>query len=61
MTRLFALLLLSPLTACGMKGALELPPGPPPEPLLGTAKATVPASSNAVPKDLSTDYKRPSQ
>ncbi|MDD2883803.1 MAG: lipoprotein [Dechloromonas sp.] len=41
MSRIAALLITLSLAACGMKGPLELPPGPHPEPLLGSGqKAT---------------------
>lgn len=53
------------LTACGMKGSLELPPGPPPEPLLGNRKpAPKPAPTkpaDAASKDGSTDKNPSSQ
>jgi len=38
MSRIAALLLVFCLSACGMKGALERPAGPAPEPLLGSGK-----------------------
>jgi len=46
---LFALL--SALTACGTRGPLELPPGPPPTPVFGSKKPapvqqTLPDNSN---------------
>lgn len=47
------------LPACGMKGSLELPPGPGPEPLLGRKPArTAPAPSLPIvppAEDVSTD------
>jgi predicted small lipoprotein YifL len=46
MSRIAALLIILSLTACGMKGQLERPSGPAPEPLLGSGKTT--------PKDVST-------
>ena len=46
MSRIAALLIILSLAACGMKGQLERPPGPAPEPLLGNGKAAV--------KDVST-------
>ncbi len=60
MLRLPALLLAaSCLSACGMKGSLELPPGPPPEPLLGhprpAAKPAATPKGEAGTKDVSTD------
>ena len=56
MTRFAAVLLTLSLAACGMKGPLELPPGPAPAPLLGTAKAAKPAVK-AGAADVSTDTK----
>src|SRR5574343_742482 len=38
MSRIAAFVIFLGLSACGMKGPLELPPGPGPEPLLGTPK-----------------------
>jgi predicted small lipoprotein YifL len=46
MSRIAALLIILSLAACGMKGRLERPPGPAPEPLLTKAKAVI--------KDVST-------
>jgi len=46
MSRIAALLIILSLAACGMKGRLERPPGPAPEPLLSSGKAAV--------KDVST-------
>lgn len=63
MSRVATILLTFFLAACGMKGPLELPPGPAPEPLFGNPK---PAQSTAKPAakpdatsgaDLSTDNK----
>jgi predicted small lipoprotein YifL len=56
MSRIAAVLLTFSLAACGMKGPLELPPGPAPEPLLGTPKASKPATQ-ASPSDVSTATK----
>jgi len=56
MTRIAAVLLTIGLAACGMKGPLELPPGPAPEPLFGTPKATKPAAKTDA-ADVSTDTK----
>jgi predicted small lipoprotein YifL len=42
MSRIAALMIVLSLTACGMKGSLVLPPGPAPEPLLGSGKTTAP-------------------
>jgi len=42
------------LSACGMKGSLEYPPGPPPEPLLGypkPVKASPPISKKTTPPE----------
>ncbi|WP_371413220.1 lipoprotein [Dechloromonas sp. HYN0024] len=48
MSRIAALLIILSLAACGMKGRLERPPGPAPEPLLGTAKnVSTPTSPQA--------------
>lgn len=38
MSRIAALLIILGLAACGMKGQLERPSGPAPEPLLGSGK-----------------------
>ena len=51
MRLLSVLILLSTLSACGTRGPLELPPGPPPKPLFGggsdsSAKQTPPDNSN---------------
>lgn len=56
MSKYLAVLLVASLSACGMKGSLELPPGPPPEPLLGKLKPAQPSS-----KDVSTDKNQSSQ
>jgi len=47
MSRIAALLIILSLAACGMRGPLERPPGPAPEPLLGNPKP-------AAAKDVST-------
>ena len=60
MTRIAAISLTFILAACGMKGPLELPPGPAPEPLLGTAKPAKPAAKSN-PSDVSTDTKTNTQ
>lgn len=61
MLRLAALLLAlaagSQLTACGLKGPLMLPPGPPPEPLFGTPKPPVQPAAKPLPADVSTPRK----
>ena len=59
MPRLPALLLATFVAACGSRGPLVLPPGPPPEPLLGNprpapAKPAAPATGDA---DVNTDQK----
>ncbi|MBS1189216.1 MAG: hypothetical protein H6R10_1008 [Rhodocyclaceae bacterium] len=59
MSKYLIVLLAASLSACGMKGSLELPPGPPPEPLLGNAKSAKPAEPAA--KDVSTDKNRSSK
>ena len=59
MSKYLAVLLVTSLSACGMKGALQLPPGPPPEPILGNPKPAKPAAPAA--NDVSTDQKRSSQ
>lgn len=41
MFRFAAILLAASLCACGMKGSLVLPPGPAPEPLLGSKSEPV--------------------
>lgn len=56
MSRYLAVLLALSLSACGMKGALQLPPGTPPEPILGNPKPAQPGA-----KDVSTDQKRSSE
>ncbi|MCE1180706.1 MAG: lipoprotein [Rhodocyclales bacterium] len=38
MSRIAVVLIILSLAACGRRGPLELPPGPPPTPLLGTTK-----------------------
>jgi predicted small lipoprotein YifL len=51
MSRIAALLIILSLAACGMKGRLERPPGPAPEPLLGNAKpAAKDVSTTTSPK-----------
>ncbi|UCV03929.1 LPS translocon maturation chaperone LptM [Dechloromonas denitrificans] len=60
MSRIAAVLLTFSLAACGMKGPLELPPGPAPEPLLGTPKPAKPATK-ASPADVSTTTKTNTQ
>jgi|GEM_PF-5369617 len=54
-------LLLAGIAACGTKGSLQLPPGPPPEPLLGNAKS--PTEKSAAPArtqgDVSTSKDTP--
>ncbi|MBF1163687.1 MAG: lipoprotein [Dechloromonas agitata] len=61
MSRIAALLITLGLAACGMKGPLERPSGPAPEPLFGNPK---PAPSTKVRpvktgQDVSTDTQTP--
>jgi len=56
MSRIAALIMIFGLAACGMKGPLELPAGPAPEPLFGTPKAAK-ASSTDVSTDTKTNSK----
>lgn len=60
MSRIAAVIMFLGLTACGMKGPLELPPGPGSAPLLGTSKAAKPAPK-AKPADVSTDQNTDNQ
>lgn len=57
MSRVAAVLLTFCLAACGMKGPLELPAGPVPEPLFGNPKPAKPAADKAGKggADVSTD------
>jgi len=61
MSRVAAVLLTCCLAACGMKGPLELPPGPAPEPLFGNPKPAPQPTKPAAKKpaasggDVSTD------
>jgi len=48
------------LAACGMRGPLELPPGPAPTPLLDTPLSATPAAKTGA-VDVSTDAKAKSQ
>jgi predicted small lipoprotein YifL len=51
MSRIAALLIILSLAACGMRGPLERPTGPAPEPLLGNAKpAAKDVSTTTSPK-----------
>jgi hypothetical protein len=50
MPRLTAILLATLVAACGSRGTLVLPPGPPPTPILGYPKPT-PAKPQAPPAD----------
>lgn len=52
MRLLSALILLSTLSACGTRGPLELPPGPPPKPLLG-GSSSAPTPVKQTPPDNS--------
>ena len=50
MSRILAVFLTLSLAACGMRGPLVMPPGPPPEPLFGNPKpapAATPAAKAA--------------
>jgi hypothetical protein len=47
MSRIAALLIILGLAACGMRGPLERPTGPAPEPLFGNPKPAPPASPAA--------------
>jgi predicted small lipoprotein YifL len=53
MSRIAVLMIILGLAACGMKGPLERPSGPAPEPLLGSGKSTA--------KDVSTTTHRQAQ
>ncbi|MDD2665202.1 MAG: lipoprotein [Dechloromonas sp.] len=57
MSRIAAVMIILSLAACGMKGSLELPAGPAPEPLLG-GKPGLPAKKPG-PADGSTDTASP--
>ena len=65
MTRILAALLTLGLAGCGMKGPLEMPPGPPPAPLFGNPKpapAKIPETKTApASSDVSTDQKPSTQ
>jgi predicted small lipoprotein YifL len=60
MPKIFAVLLVFTLSACGYRGPLMLPPGPAPEPLLGTPKPAKPAVTKPIVSDVSTTQKAPS-
>ena len=58
--RLLTLLLLPlALAACGTRGALELPPGPPPKPLFGGSSAYAPIKQ--APQTPSDNNNKPGQ
>lgn len=59
MTKILAILLAFSLSACGYRGPLLLPPGPAPEPLLGTPKPAKPAVTKPIESDVSTAQKAP--
>ena len=63
MSRILAVFLTLSLAACGMRGMLVLPPGPPPEPLFGNPKPApvIPAKADAGVSDVSTDQKTSTQ
>ena len=54
MFRLAAVFVLLSLAACGVRGPLELPQGPAPEPLLGNPKAPSKPSPAPAAQDVST-------
>ena len=65
MSQILAVFLTLSLAACGMRGPLVLPPGPPPEPLFGNPKpapaATPDAKATPAASDVSTDQKTSTQ
>ena len=65
MSRIVAALLTLCLAACGMRGPLEMPSGPPPEPLFGNPKpapaATPEAKATPAASNVSTDQKTSTQ
>ncbi len=61
MSRIVAALLTLCLAACGMRGPLEMPPGPPPEPLFGNPKPAPATKAAPAAEDVSTDQKTSTQ
>ena len=65
MSQILAVFLTLSLAACGMRGPLVMPPGPPPEPLFGNPKpapvATPEAKAVPAASDVSTDQKPSTQ
>ena len=65
MSQILAVFLTLSLAACGMRGPLVMPPGPPPEPLFGNPKpapvATPEAKAVPAASDVSTDQKTSTQ
>ena len=57
MLRILAFALVLLLAGCGLKGPLQPPPGPPPEPLLG--KSTLRPAAPETKADVSTEKKAP--
>lgn len=54
MLRIAAVFVILSLAACGVRGPLELPQGPAPEPLLGNSKATGKQAPAPAAQDVST-------
>lgn len=57
MLRILVFALATLLAGCGLKRPLDLPPGPPPEPLLG--KSTLRPAAPETKADVSTEKKAP--
>ncbi|MCL2346575.1 MAG: lipoprotein [Desulfobulbus sp.] len=58
MSRIAALLIILSLAACGTKGPLELPPGPPPKPVLGSGQPATVADVSTPPITQNHDFLR---